>query len=276
MLLKTFNRKLTLMNWRRATRKQAHVWRIFSIHVHISRAKLPFSSGRDCGEAVLCCSRKKQATKVQWRRSVSSIMSVFLPKRVKLGSQIGAYWGILSLCLDLYFLWQPHDRGWFNMIIYSAAFPASHRVTYRTFSVLFLIIRMSPICLESERRLGVRAVYCTKIDINKIVTSIQNKTQMYRIKCRDSPCPPSSSLNLLSSHLLSFLIIFSLTSPLPLVSLPRVICTLYLIGAPCHHLCVGWAAVLDINKSLQLWVCKQSTHDLPLICSSVSLSNLNC
>lgn len=150
------------MNWRHATQKQAYVGRIFSIHVHISRAKLAFSSGRDCGESVMCCSRKKQTMRVQWRWSVSSIMRVFLPKRVKLGSQIGAYWGILSQCLDLYFLWQPHDRGWFNMIIYSTASPASHRVTYRTFSVLFLIIRMSPICLQSERGLGVRAFYLTK------------------------------------------------------------------------------------------------------------------
>lgn len=48
--------------------------------------------------------QKKKKKKAQCRWSVSSIMSVFLPKRAKVGSQIDAYWGILSLCLDLYFL----------------------------------------------------------------------------------------------------------------------------------------------------------------------------
>lgn len=60
--------------------------------------------------------------KSRGRLSVSSIMSVFLPKRVKVGSQIDAYWGILSL-LDLYFLQQSRDRGWFKITTYSTVFP---------------------------------------------------------------------------------------------------------------------------------------------------------
>lgn len=87
------------MNWSHPTQKLAHVSRIFHIHIHISRAELAFSSGS-----------RKEKNKSRGRLSVSSIMSVFLPKRVKVGSQIDAYWGILSL-LDLYFLQQSHDRG---------------------------------------------------------------------------------------------------------------------------------------------------------------------
>lgn len=116
-------------------------------------------------------------------------MSVFLPKRVKVGSQTDAYWGILSLCLYSYFLIQPHDWGRCNIIIYSTGFIASHRVTGWIFNVLFLIIRMSVICLQSRQGLRVCALYLTKIDVNKI-NLIQNKTEIYHwIKYRYSPHP---------------------------------------------------------------------------------------
>lgn len=146
----------------------SYISRLFSTHIYRSRVK--WHCGGNFGD-------KLQQIRVQCSWSVSSLMSVFLPKRVKVGSQIDAYWGILSLCLYSYFLIQPHDWGRCNTIIYSAGFLASHRVTDWIFNVLFLIIRMRVICLQSRQGLRVCALYLTKIDVNKI-NLIQNKTEM--------------------------------------------------------------------------------------------------
>lgn len=73
------------------------------INSHISDAKVVFSSGRNCADKL-----QQKIKRVQCSWSVSSLMSVFLPKRVKVGSQIDVYRGMLSLCLDLYFLLHSH------------------------------------------------------------------------------------------------------------------------------------------------------------------------
>ncbi len=120
--LRTFNWELHFVEAKpRHTKTSACLQNVLCLHPYISitDAKLAFSSGRDCGSSMMCCSRRNRA---QRRWSVSAIMSVVLPKRVKVSSQIDAYWGILFLCLDLYFLW----IWWFNIIIYSTGFPAGH------------------------------------------------------------------------------------------------------------------------------------------------------
>lgn len=127
----------------------------------------------------------------------------------------------------------------YNHLLHWFPCKSQGNIAYRIFNVLFLIIRMSPICLQSKQGLRVCALYLTKIDVNKINLT-QTKTGMCTIRFTPSS---SSPLNLLPSHLRPFLIIFYFTSPL-LVSLPRFIYTLYFIGAPCHHL-------RNKNKSLQ-------------------------
>lgn len=152
----------------------------------------------------------------------------------------------------------------YNHLLHWFPCKSQGNIAYRIFNVLFLIIRMSPICLQSKQGLRVCALYLTKIDVNKINLT-QTKTGMCRIRFTPSP---SSPLNLLSSHLLPFLIIFSFTSPL-LVSLPRFIYTLYFIDrAPRHHLRYK-------NKSLQERKASGvETKQVQPTTSSVSLSNL--
>lgn len=102
---------------------------------------------------------------------------------------------------------------------------ANPRVTCRIFNVLVLIIRMSPICPQSEQGLGVCGLYLPKIDVNES-NVIQSKTGMYRIKCRDPPL----ALNLLSHHFLPFLINGFPSPPLH-VSLSRFIYKLFICAS---------------------------------------------
>lgn len=70
-----------------------------------------------------------------------------------MGSGTDAYWGILSLCLDLHIARQCEQvdtmiNQW--IIVVSTGFPPSLRATYRIFIV---IIRMGPICLQYQQGL---------------------------------------------------------------------------------------------------------------------------
>lgn len=201
-----------------------------SVLIRVSHAKLVFISN---GGKLW-----RQAAGDPCSGSVGSLMSVFLPKRVKVGSQIDAYWGILSLCRHPNFL-SRHRTG--KDALHGRFLPATRADS----CVLCLIIAASPICLFD--------LYPTKRVIKTKL--IRNETAMRNTEVHPSF---SSAPNLSSTDLIPFPLISSPTSPHSHVhrTIGALLEKLYKNSEKQHNgiLMLHWKTIMCTNKLGAWWI----------------------